>query len=567
MDGLPDTLERITARLETLERRVCALEHPSVAADPVPLFKPNLSTTAQAGEARSTAQAGGIFAVLGRAMLGMAGAYLLRAVAEASLLPRTAVAGLAIVYAILWLVWAARVPAGAWFASITYACTSALILAPMLWELTLRFKVLPVAVTACVLGAFVIAASALGWKRNTAPVLWVANLTAVAVALTLAIATRELTPFIAALLLMALICEYAAGRDWDVGVRPVVALAADLGVWALIYIYASPADARPDYPVVGTAALIAPGLILFLIFGASVVFRAAVKKRTITVPETAQAMIAFLLAACGWLYFGPRDGGNWLGICCAALSAAGYAAVFGIFDRGDLIGRRNYVVFACWSAALFVAGGWLCLPAVWFALCLGLAAIIFTVLGVRLRKLMLAIQGMVYLVAAAAVSGLLEYALRALVGTLPGAPSWSVCFVTACAAVCYAAGRGGERELWMRRILPAVCASVAIGALAAMLVEGFVGLASISLNPGPQHIAFLRTLTLCAMSLALAFSGAHWRRRELTGMGYGLLALMAVKMIFEDLRHGHLEFIAASIFLFAVTLIAVHPVARMGERE
>ena len=43
--------------------------------------------------------------------------------------------------------------------------------------------------------------------------------------------------------------------------------------------------------------------------------------------------------------------------------------------------RRNYVVFACWSAGLFLAGGWLCLPALWMALCLGAAAIISTVAG------------------------------------------------------------------------------------------------------------------------------------------------------------------------------------------
>jgi hypothetical protein len=49
-------------------------------------------------------------------------------------------------------------------------------------------------------------------------------------------------------------------------------------------------------------------------------------------------------------------------------------------------------------------------------------------------------------------------------------------------------------------------------------------------------------------------------------MGYAMLALVAVKMVFEDLRLGHLEFIAASIFLFAVTLIAVHPIARMGQK-
>ncbi len=564
MDDLHEALKRLTTRMETVERRVYALEHPSAAAVPAATFKSDISPSAQTVETRSIAPAGGIFSVLGRAMLGMAGAYLLRAVAEASLLPRPVVAALAIAYAILWLVWATRVPAGAWFASITYACTSALILAPMLWELTLRFKVLPVAMTAGVLGVFVIAASALAWQRNVASVFWIANLTAAAVALTLSIATRELMPFIAALLLMVMICEFAAVRDRETGVRPLVALAADLGVWALIYIYASPPETRPDYPVIGMAALLAPGLILFLIVATSVVFKTVVKKKTITVFETVEAMIAFLLAACGWLYFGPAGGGTGLGVFCLALSAAGYAAVFAAFDSASE--RRNYVVFACWSAGLLVAGVWLCLPALWIALCLGLASIISTVLGVRLKKLTLEFHGMIYLVTAAAISGLLEYVLRALAATLPGAPAWSICFVAACAAVCYAAGRTGQGESWQRRIFSIVSASVAIGAAAAMLVECLMGLVALNVNPGPQHLAFLRTLTLCATVLTLAFCGSHWRRRELTWMGYVLLALVAVKLVFEDLRHAHLEFIAASIFLFAVTLIAVPHLARMGQK-
>ena len=564
MDGLPDALERLTARLEVLERRIYVLEHPSEAAGPLPAIKQNISTTAQGTDVRTSAPASGIFSVLGRAMLGMAGAYLLRAVAESSVLPRPAVAALAIVYAILWLVWATRVPAGAWFASITYACTSALILAPMLWELTLRFKVLPVEVTAGVLGVFVIAASILAWKRNVASVFWIANITAAAIALTLSMATQELMPFIAALLLMVLICEYAAGRNREVGVRPLVALAADLGVWALIYIYSGAPNTRPDYPVIGPAALLAPGLILFLIYGTSVILKTAVSRKTITVFETVQTMIVFLLAACGLLYFGPRGSAIGLGVFCLVLSGAGYAAVFAIFDHFSE--RRNYVVFACWSAALFLAGGWLCLPAVGWSACLGIAAILFTVLGVRMKRLTLEFHGMVYLVTAAAVSGLLGYALCALAGTLPGAPAWGVCFVAVCAAVCYAAGMDGQRESWKRQILSIVSASVAIGAAAALMVEGLMGLTALSLNPGPQHLAFLRTLTLCAAALALAFSGGHWRRRELTWMGYAMLVLVAVKMVFEDLRLGHLEFIAASIFLFAVTLIAVHPIARMGQK-
>jgi predicted tellurium resistance membrane protein TerC len=73
-------------------------------------------------------------------------------------------------------------------------------------------------------------------------------------------------------------------------------------------------------------------------------------------------------------------------------------------------------------------------------------------------------------------------------------------------------------------------------------------------------------LVLCAVTLVLAFSGSHWRRVELTRIGYAVLALVAVKLLLEDLRHGHMEYIAASIFLFAVTLIAVPRIARMKQR-
>jgi len=67
------------------------------------------------------------------------------------------------------------------------------------------------------------------------------------------------------------------------------------------------------------------------------------------------------------------------------------------------------------------------------------------------------------------------------------------------------------------------------------------------------------------LAFALAFSGSRWRRVELTRIAYATLALVAVKLLFEDLRHGQLEFIAASIFLFAITLIAVPWLARMDK--
>ncbi len=118
-------------------------------------------------------------------MLGIAGAYLLRAVAESTSLPRFMIAAIAIVYALSWLVASVRVPIEAWFASTVYAGTSALILAPMLWELTLRFNVMPAPAAAAILCIFVIAATALAWKRDRAPVFWVANIAAAFSALAL----------------------------------------------------------------------------------------------------------------------------------------------------------------------------------------------------------------------------------------------------------------------------------------------------------------------------------------------------------------------------------------------
>ena len=562
MEGLPDTLDRLATRVETLERRIYALEHPAVARSEIAALEASPSTVT--GEALSVSVASGAFSVLGKAMLGIAGAYLLRAVAESSSLPQTAVAAVAIAYALAWLVWASRVKASDWLAGTTYACTSALILAPMLWELTLRFKVLPAAVSAGVVCGFVIAASALEWRRDFAPVLWVANVTGIAIALTLAIASHEMAPFIAVLLAMVLICELGTGRSRENGVRVLVALAADVAIWALIYIYSSPASTRGDYPAMGMAALLAPGLGLFLIIGASLIYRTVLRGKTITAFETIEGTIAFLLAACSLIYFGPPASAAALGIFCVVLSGAGYAAAFARFDRN--LQRRNYLIFATWSGALLLAGSLLCLPPLWQALWLGVAATAATIAGARLGRMALELHGMVFLLAAAGISGLLHEVFSALAGTMPGAPGWGVCAVSMCAVLCYAAIEPCHEESWRRQDLCLVFASLAIGAVAGLVVEGLVGLTALKLVPGAHHLAFIRTFTVCVAAIALAFSGSHWRRMELTRIGYATLGLLAVKLVLEDLRHGHLAFIAGSIFLFAITLIAVPRAARMGQK-
>ena len=564
MDDLLEALARLSERLEHLESRVSALEHSPRPDDshPSPAAAPASGTPAS--EPIALPQDGGVFPVVGKAMLGIAGAYLLRALAESGSLPQLVVVALALAYAGMWLLWAARVPANLPFASAAYAVTSGLILSPMLWELTLRFKVLPASVTAGVLIAFVAGAWALAWKRNLAPVLWIANFTAVLTALALLIATHDMARFISALLIMVVVSEFAADRNRWLRLRFLVAPAADFAVWILIYIYSLPESARVDYAPVRSAILLTLPSVLFLIYGASVTFRTTGLRQRVAVFEIVQTVIAFLLASFSWFWFEPAHRVG-LGIFCLFVSAAGYAVAFLGFDRWRE--RRNYGVYSTWSALLLLAGSFLSFPPLQLAWFLSVAAIVATVVGVRTGRLTLEFHGLLYLAAAAFASGLLDYAVRALAGTFPSAPGWMVWLVAASVLLCYAVGGRFPGEQRKQRLLRLLSAILAASAAATLLVSALVWLAAVAMTPGASHIAVIRTLITCALALTLAFGGSRWQRIELVWTAYGTLALVTAKLLFEDLPHGRSGSIAVSIFLYAVALIIIPRMARLGSQR
>lgn len=550
------TIDQLTNRLEALERRVDELEHPLAARWPQPSHEP--AVTPEANSKPAIAQAGSMFGVLGRSMLGIAGAYALRAVAETSSLPRLVVALAGIVYAFLWLAWAARGHAQRLSATI-YACTSALILAPMLWELTLRFQVLPATISAGVLGAYALAAFVLARKFDVVPVLRVGLISAAGLSVALAVASHDELPFIAVLVALGALCEFAPGRECRPEIRALVAIAADAAIWTLIFVYFSPQGAYPDYPQLSRAELVAPSIALFLIFAASVCVQTVLWGRKIEVFETLQTTIAFLLAVVSLADFGPEGITVVLGILCLILSAAGYTAVFMVFAAATE--PRNRLVFAAWSAALLLAGCFLCLPPLPMVVLLGIASIALTVASRQRTWFALRFYGMVFLVAAAAESGLLTFIASALGGVPSGAPSLAASSIAGCVIVSYIAAISHSSEPRKFQVLHLAAAALAVGAVAALAVQGLLALTAMKVIPGAHHIALIRTLILCSAALALVFGGARWRRLELTRIGYATLALVAVKLVAEDLRHGHLVYIAGSIFLFAMTLIAAPRIA------
>ena len=566
MDELQDALARLDARLETLERRVRDLEGSGPRAEIVPIKITASSAGPEAtAEELALPQASGAFAVFGKAMLGIAGAYLLRAVAESGSFPKLVVVALALAYAATWMVWASRAPVGSTFASAAYAATSALILVPMLAELTLRFQVLSANATGELLGSFVIGTFALAWRRRLAPLVWVAVSTTVLTALGLLVASHDLAPYIAALLVAGLVTEFAAGADHWLGLRFLAAPAADVAVLILIYIYSLPESSRPGYAPASQSALLALPTLLFAIYGAGIVWRTLMRRCRMNVFEVAQSAVVFALAAGAWLRFAPAQGAFVVGICCWLFAAACYAAAFVSFDR--VAEQRNYHVYATWAAALVLVGSFLLLSPTLMAALLSVASIAATVIGVRVARLTPEFHGLVFLTAAAYASGLLSYAGQALVGTFPGVPGWMVWIVAVAVIVCFGIGGRFAGERWNERLLRLLAAVLAVCAVATFLVSCLVWLAAIGMTLGVAHVAVIRTLITCGLAVALAASGSRWKRIELVWASYGLLAAVSAKLLFEDLPHGHSGAISISIFLYAVALIMVPQVARIARTK
>lgn len=567
---LASVVERLAARVQELEHRVSTLEGEGRPREqsPPPVSPPLPVTPASHPlQQLSLARPGGAMPVIGKVFLGIAGAYLLRAVAESGVFPWLVVVPVALAYAGLWLVWAARAAdSQARFAVLAYGITSAFVLTPMLWELTLRFKVLPVEAAAGILVVFVALAATLAWKGSLAPVAWAATLSASMTAFALLLATHELVPFTLALLAMASMTEGAACRDRWRSLRPVAALAADAAVLVLTIVYARAEILPPAYKPVSYGVLLTLPLALFAIYAASTIFRTTVLRGEITFFEAGQTVVAFLLAVAGVFRLTTHPAASpAVGVFCLLLAAACY---FAALRSGPLSHPRNDHVFAVWALALLLAGSFLCLPPLALGLWLGLAGLAAIFAGGRSGRWTLGFHGVVYLVAAAWATGLLEYVLQAMAGVAPAAPAFMVWIAAAFAVLGFVLTQRSFADQTAQRWLRFFCGAVALSAVVGLAVAGivrFVSGAGIMTMDAPR-LAVLRTLALCVAALALAMKGARSKRVDLVWLAYVSMAFCTMKLLFEDLRYGTAGSMAVSLFLYGMVWVLVPRLVRIGKQ-
>jgi len=553
-------LEQVLERLQELERRVAVLEkrEESPASATIESFLGGIPK-----ENEKRAQSTSVVPVLGKAVLGIAGAYLLRAVAESGAAPRWAMLVAGIVYAAGWLVWAVRCHRSSHFASVIFGLTAATILPPLLWEGTVRFQALTAGFAAAVLAGMVVLSLSLAWKERLEAIPWIGTVAAVGTAIALIIATHELRPLTAALLTMALVTEVAACSGRWLSLRVMTALAADFALALLGLVMASADGVPASYRAMSAGELNIYCVALMLIYGGSVAVRAFVMERKLTFPESVQAAVAFVLGT--WVSLKATHGGSAeaLGAVFLVLAAGCYWGALRRFAGVET--QRNRRVSANYAAALVLASSTLLLNGNLRVVALSLAAMAGVAVFTRTKYLSLGIHGTFYLLAAGTQCGLFRYAWAALAGTVPAWPRWSLWAVAVAGLVSYALGSRVPGEGWRARALWVVPAAVAGSTVAALVVAGIAGLGTGELSA--SRLSMVRTVVTCVMALALGYAGSRWNRVELGWVAYGAIALGALKLVVEDLRFGNAGTLMVSLLFYGLILILLPRLTRFGRVE
>ena len=132
----PQDLSELTRQVQDLQQRVLTLEQRlgegtvrAAEAEVAGLAPAPVSEAALGLRVPSSA-----LPALGRALLAMAGAYLLRALTEFGAMPPTVGVAIGLIYAVVWLLVAARLPVEQELATVLTSGTSMLIMGPLIWE-------------------------------------------------------------------------------------------------------------------------------------------------------------------------------------------------------------------------------------------------------------------------------------------------------------------------------------------------------------------------------------------------------------------------------------------------
>jgi hypothetical protein len=487
-------------------------------------------------------------ALIGRTLVVLAGAYLLRAISETEVIPALvgALAGLA--YAAWWLVQADRTAGkGERLSALFHGFASVMIAYPLIWETTARFELLDASAASAALVLLPALGLTVAVRRDLQEIAWIVTLAALATTIGLIVGTHHYLPYTLTLLLIAALVEGLAFRDRWLELRWPVALALHLAVLMMISAALRPDAVLEGYTTLGRVALVTVGLGLPLLYLSTVGARTLLRECPVTPFEIVQAPVALLVGFSAAVRVIAAVGADPspIGIAIFLLGVACYAAAFTTIDRR--LGRtRNFYTYTTLGGLLVLVGSEMFLTGAVLAFTWSALAIGAVLVGVRFNRITLKFHGAVYVTAAATVSGLMSCAFDGLLADPAGTwhPVTSLGMAAALVAlVCYGilVTTPGRKALrWFELLPQAIVGAVVLWSVAGMAAPWVTRgvLAASSATAEAAFLAASRTAVIAVLAVALAWAGRHWSLEELIWLVYPLLVGGGAKLLWEDFQYG-----------------------------
>jgi hypothetical protein len=568
--SIAETVRTLEARLAALDIRVeprpAGPAKPAAAlAEPLPL------ELAEAVVVQGTS----FLPLVGRTLLVLGGAFLIRALTDDGKIPPAAGVGLGLLYAAVMGVLAdrARGATERWSA-VFHGLSATMIALPLIVEATTRFKVLSPIVGAIVLSLFTVFLVGVAWRRDSQCLAWVATLGSLAAILALVFSTHAVATFSVVLIGLGTASLWLTyGQRWH-ALRWPLALAADLVVSLMAYVAARPGGLPEGYGDLSIPGVLAIALALPVAYLGSFAVRTLMRMRSVTVFELVQTVLALLAGFGGavrvaWTF---GSGSTALGVSALVVAGGCYFVAFSFVERRAEF-RGNFLFYSTLAVLLTLAVSPLVFGTnllVLFWCGLGFTA---ALLGFRLNRISLAAHSAAYVAAAGIFSGLFGGVIRTFLGGAAHGfsfPGRDALVVVATAVASYTAlsvkeARAAGPRTKLERLPVAflgVVAVVGIGGGAIDLLSLAFGTSGAGAAP---RLATIRTAVLSTAAIALAWARRRPFYGDLVWLPYPVLIAGGLKLVLEDLRTSSPAALVIAFGFYGAALIVVPRLLRRTE--
>jgi hypothetical protein len=510
-------------------------------------------------------------AVLGRVFLAVAGAFVLRALAEYGIIPASLGAALGVIYALVWLFLAVRLPPEAKFATAVACATSALIMIPLLWETSQRFKVTSSWTTATVLAGYVLISLVVSWAKRQTVISGIVGVSAALLAIVLMFAKDDLFPFTLALLTIALAMEAAAWFDHQTGARATAAITADIAIFISSWLLSRPQGLPAEYVPVSLGSLLFLQTALMAIYLGSAAVQTVVRRRTLTFAEMTKTAVALLIGVAGivWVFRSNAAVMLALGLAALVIGLACYAVSFRLFES---VHMWNFRAWSAFGLFLMLIGTYFPFSgsAFWMLWCA--CAVVSCWAAMAARRPTLGLHGAVYLLLGAVASNAAGQTLDRLFGTGNDNFRWfapmAVLLAGIVSWVAIAMSTTGESARWRKQVssltISASIAWIAAGIAVQVLVSIWLAIAAGRGGAAPAYT--LGTVILTLTAAGLAWAAGHWQKPELIWLAYAFMILGAYKLAMRDFANEHSLALVVSLIFYGGVLILM-PRLQRGSRS